>query len=335
MIKLRPIKSDEKVAVAIPTRNRPSYLAVLLASLLHQTYTNFMIVINDQSDSPVERDDTLADLFALAKNTGPEIKIIRTEGGWKRHQQAMEAVPEPIEFILRIDDDVLPNAGFLEHMLKPFHYFPDRPLAAVGGCNPEPKMKPLNLDVNLADGSWMSTFEDPTWRLQGHHYYNDPEVLEVESINGCAICYRRGAVVDAGGWAVEGYSDHAFREESDLCARLVEKNYTLMVTTEALAWHLLAPGGGAREFIKTPRGNFLISDMSCIEADNRLFRERMKAILEKRDPAAGEPRRYKISALEKNVCKGSPLRTLKGRALKAIESGVLRKFRGLYWYFTK
>lgn len=282
MIRLRPIKTDEKIAVAIPTKNRPSYLAVLLASLLNQTYTNFAIVINDQSDSPVERDDALTDLFKLARNTGHELKIIRTKGGWKRHQQAMEAVPEPIEFILRIDDDLLPDARFLENILKPFRFFPDRPLAAVGGCNPEPYMKPVNLDVNLADSSWTSTLEEPTWRLQGHHYYNDPEVLEVESLNGAAICYRRSAVEDAGDWAVEGYSDHAFREENDLCARLLERDYALMVTTEALAWHLLAPGGGAREFIKTPRGNFLISDKSGIESDNRLFHERMKPIAAKK-----------------------------------------------------
>jgi GT2 family glycosyltransferase len=335
MLRLRPIKTDEKIAVAIPTKNRPSYLAVLLTSLLNQTYTNFMIVINDQSNLPVARDDALTDLFALAKNIGHEIKIIRTEGGWKRHQQAMEAVPKPIEFILRIDDDMLPDASFIENVLKPFRFFTDRPLAAVGGCYPDPKMKPVNLEVKLTERSCASTFDELTWKLQGYHYYNDPEVIEVESLLGGAICYRRGAVEEAGGWAVEGYSDQAYREESDLCARLVEKNYTLMVTTEALAWHLLAPGGGARKYLKTPRGNLLISAQSGSESDDSLFNERMKAILEKKAPAMGEPKRYKISDLEKNVCNGSPLRTLKGRTLKVIESKVLRKFRGLYWYFTK
>ena len=335
MIKLRPIKRDEKIAIAIPTKNRPSYLAALLASLLNQTYTNFMIVINDQSDSPVERDDALRDLFTLAKTVGHEIKIIRTEGGWKRHQQAMEAAPESIEFILRIDDDMLPDAGFLENILKPFRFFADRPLAAVGGCCPDPKMKKVSLDVKLTERSRTSALDELTWRLQGYHYYNDPEVIEVESLIGGAICYRRGAVEEAGGWAVEGYSDQAYREESDLCARLVEKNYTLMVTTEALAWHLLAPGGGARKYLKTPRGNLLISDKSGMESDDKLFNERMKAVLEKRGPAVGEPKRYKISDLEKNVFMGSPLRTLKGRTLGIIESKVLRKFRGLYWYFTK
>lgn len=204
MIKPRPIKTGEKIAIAIPTKNRPSYLAVLIASLLNQTYPNFMIVINDQSDSPVEREDTITDLITLARNTGHDLKFIRNTGGWKRHQQAMEAVPEQIEFILRIDDDMLPGPCFLENILKPFYFSPDRPLAAVGGCTPEPHMTPVNLDVNLMDDSWLPRLEDPTWKLQGHYYCNNPEVLEVESLNGAAICYRRSAVEDAGGWAVEG-----------------------------------------------------------------------------------------------------------------------------------
>ena len=167
MLKLRHIKKDEKIAVAIPTKNRPSYLAVLLNSLLNQTYTNFMIVINDQSNSPVERDDAVTDLLAVAKNIGHEIEIIRTKDGWKRHQQAMEAVPESIEFILRIDDDMLPNAGFIENMLKPFWFFADRPLAAVGGCFPGPKAKKVNLDVNLAERSLTSTLDEADMDIAG------------------------------------------------------------------------------------------------------------------------------------------------------------------------
>jgi len=335
MNRLRHIKRDEKIAVAIPTKNRPSYLAVLLNSLLNQTYTNFMIVINDQSDSPVQRDDTITDLLTVAKNIGHEILIIRTKDGWKRHQQAMEAVPESIEFILRIDDDMLPDAEFIENILKPFHFFTDRPLAAVSGCFPDPKAKKANLDVKLAERSLTSTLDELTWKLQGYHFYSDPEVIEVESLAGGAICYRRGAVDEVGGWAVEGYSDQAHREESDLCARLIEKNYTLMVTTQAQAWHLCAPGGGARKCLRTPRGNILVSDSSGTDSDEKLFNERMKTILKNTGPAVSEPKRYKISDLEKNVYKGSPLRTLKGRALRVIESKILRKFRGLYWYFKK
>ncbi len=294
-----------------------------------------MIVINDQSNSPIERDDVLADLLTIARNIGHEIKIIRTKDGWKRHQQAMEAVPETIEFILRIDDDMLPDASFIENILKPFRFFADRPLAAVGGCFPGPTAKKVNLDMKLTERSRTSTLDELTWKLQGYHYYNDPEVIEVESLLGGAICYRRQAVEEAEGWAVEGYSDHAHREESDLCAWLIKKNYTLMVTTQAQAWHLLAPSGGARKYLKTPRGNLLISDASGMESDDKLFKTRMKVILENTSLAVSEPKRYKISDLEKGVIIGSPLRTLKGTMLSVIESKILKKIRGLYSYFTK
>ncbi|MEW6144006.1 MAG: glycosyltransferase [Thermodesulfobacteriota bacterium] len=335
MIKLRPIRPDEKIAVAIPTKNRPGYLAILLTSLLNQTYTNFTIVINDQSDSPVERDDAVSSLLAVAKDAGHEIVTIHTEGGWKRHQQAMEAVPEPIEFIIRIDDDMLPDKSFVESMLKSFRFFAERNLAAVGGCFPSPGSRMANLDVKLTEKSYASTLDDLVWKLQGYCYYNDPEVIEVESLAGGAICYRRGAVEDAGGWAVEGYSDIAYREESDLCARLVRKNYALMVTTEAVAWHLFALGGGARKYVKTPYGSIMVEGKSDMESDGMLFEERMKEMQDNSRAAACEPKRYKVSDLEKNVFKGSPLRTLRGRTLKAIESNFLRNLRGLYWYFRK
>ena len=294
-----------------------------------------MIVINDQSDTPVEHDDSISSLLAMAKDTGHEIIIIHTEGGWKKHQQAMEAVPEPIEFILRIDDDMLPDRCLIESMLKPFRFFADRNLAAVGGCFPSPGSRRANLDMKLTERSYSSTFDELVWKLQGYYYYSEPEVIEAESIAGGAICYRRRAVEDAGGWAVEGYSDIAYREESDLCARLVGKNYSLMVTTEAIAWHLFALGGSARTYIKSPFGTFMVSGRSDMDSDAKLFEERIKTMLAKSGPAASEPKRYKIKDLEKNVYKSFPLRTLKGRTLKAIESKLLRKFRGLYWYFKK
>ena len=335
MIKLKPIKENERIAIAIPTKNRHNYLAVLLTSLIQQTYTNWMIVINDQSDLPIEEADTLKDLFTLIRNKGNELKIIYTKSGWDRHQRAMEAVPESIEHILRIDDDVMPTSTFLENILKPFHFFPHKPLAAVGGCYPEPHKKPIDLDVNLTDPSWIPKFDEPTWKLQGHHYYYARQIIEVESLYGCAICYRRSSVQDVGGWAVKGYSDQAQREESDLCARLVAEGYKLMMTTEALAWHLYAPSGGSREIKKTKQGNFLVSDKRPIEADDRLFQERVEQIIKTKNPVVKEPRRYEIGDLEKNLYKSTPMVTLKGKILKFIERKFLRPLRRLFWYFMK
>ncbi len=307
MIEVKPLRPDEKIAIAVPTRDRPSYLAVLIACILSQTYTNWMLVINDQSETPVERDHALQDLFNLAKRTGHDVRIIRTEKGSERHQSAMEAVPEDIELILRIDDDMFPEPSFLEKVLKPFRFFPDEPLAAVGGLHPEPGNGPRDLDIALSDPEWIPRFDRPDWRLQGHFYYNSPEILEAESLGGGAILYRRSAVEDAGGWAVPGYSDMAFREESDLCARLYAKGYKMMITTEAIVWHLLAPGGGARKYLKTGKGNIMVSGRGDMASDESVFAETLRGISETGKPSSRGLRRYKLSELETGICKPSEL----------------------------
>jgi GT2 family glycosyltransferase len=275
--RLKPLTGNERIAVAIPTKNRPSYLAALLASLTCQTFEDWALVINDSSDSPVEKHATIHDLLTLIRARGYAAQIIRTESGWDRHQRAMDAVPPDIELILRVDDDVMLTPRFLEDVQKPFRIFADRPVAAVGGCTPEAHLPALDLDLQLTDENWAPTIDEPSWRLQGHHY-TAREVLEVESLLGHAICYRRSALTAVGGWAVEGYSHHAFREETDACMRLRAAGYELLVTTEALAWHLYAPGGGSRTIEKTAAGVQLTSDHAELQLDEALFRKRLAAL---------------------------------------------------------
>jgi len=324
---LRPLRSDEKIAIAVPTRDRPSYLAVLIACVLSQTHTNWMLLINDQSETPVERDHALSDLLKLARSGGHDVTIIRTEKGSERHQSAMEAVPEGIELILRVDDDMFPEPSFLENVLKPFRFFPGEPLAAVGGLHPEPGKGPLDLDFALGDPEWIPRFDRPDWRLQGHFYYNPPEILEAESLGGGAILYRRSAVEDAGGWAVPGYSDLAFREESDLCARLHAKGYGMMITTEAIVWHLLAPGGGARKVLKTGKGNVIVTGRDDMASDERVFAGTLRGISASSGPSPHGLKRYKVSELESGIYKPAALNP-SGSAL-GIARRVMRKLRAV------
>ena len=318
---------DERIAIAVPTKNRPSYLSILISCILSQTYKNWTLIINDQSDTPVDRDHAVRDLFTLAKRTGHDVRIIRTDKGSERHQSAMEAVPEDIELILRIDDDMFPEPVFLENVLKPFRFFPAEPLAAVGGLHPEPGNGPRDLDIALGDPEWIPRFDKPDWRLQGHFYYNSPEILEAESLGGGAILYRRSAVEDAGGWAAAGYSDAAFREESDLCARLYAKGYTMMITTEAIVWHLLAPSGGARKYLKTGKGNIMVSDKGDMESDERVFAETLRGISEAVGSSPRKLSRYKLSELESGIYKPAGLNPT-GRTLGIVKR-LMRKYKAL------
>lgn len=332
MVNLRPIKQNEKIAVAIPTKNRYNYLAALLSSLIQQRYTNWMLVINDQSNLPVEGDNLLKDLFTLIRNEGHDVRIICTRNGWERHQSAMEAVPEEIEFIVRIDDDVLLSKDFLANLVKPFMFFTDRALVAAGGCYPEVNMKPQRLGQRIMEQEWMPTVLRPTWKLQGHCYF-EREIINVESLFGPAMLYRRSAIDKIGGWAISGYSHQAFREESDASARLKFAGYELMVTTEALAWHLLAPSGGSREILKTPKGNFVVSERKPLDEDEALFQKRMREFFARSFYIPAVPRRYRISDLEKGAHKGYPLQSTKDRISRIAKKRVT--LRWLKSFFRK
>ncbi len=324
-------RADERVAVAVPTKNRPQYLAALLAALSQQTYPRWMLVVNDQGDTPVGEHDVIHDLLTLIRHEH-EVVLIRNKSGWDRHQRAMEAVPRDIEWILRIDDDVLPSVAFLENVLRPWSLLPAKNLAAVGGCYPEAKYHPLDLDLQLADPSWTPRFDAPTWKLQGFHYDTEPQIREVESLFGPAICYRREAIEAVGGWAVEGYSNHAHREESDACARLLLAGYGMAVTTEAVARHLIAPSGGARDISKTDQGNFVISEPGPLAADELLFRMRLTKFKAKYPFARRELKRYRISDLERGRLRPRRWISVRGRLLSVLEMNLLRPIRRVVRY---
>lgn len=324
---MRPIRPGETIAVAIATKNRPSYLASLLTSLSAQTYENWVLVINDQSDPPVERDDAVRDLLQLIESRGHTVVLFHTDEPRDRYQRAMDAVPRDIDVIVRVDDDVILKPTYLEKLLRPFELLPDRPIAAIGGCLPEPHMKePLLLEVRIAEPGWLPRVDRPTWRLQGH-WYTSREILEVESLWGCSMCYRRSAVEAVGGWFVAGQSEQVYREDSDMSARLLAAGYDMLVTTEALGHHLVAPSGGSREYRKSPQGNVLISDRAPFESDDALFRTRLRSILA--NHRQRPQRRWSIDDLERGNVRGRSVSGLRQRIIAAglTARRVLRSLR--------
>ncbi len=322
----RPFQSDEKVAVTICTRNRPGYLAALLSSLVSQTWSAWCLVVNDQSDAPVAEDPSVRDLLILLETRGHAVRVFRSQEPRDRYQRVLEAVPPEIEFVHRIDDDVVVTPTYLEEVMRPFAWFPERPLAAVGGCLAGPHMSPLRLEHMLARRGWFPRIDRPTWRLQGHHY-EEREVLEMESLWGCAMCYRRSAVARVEGWVVEGWSPQIFREDSDMSARLVVAGYELMVTTAALGWHLVAPSGGARDVEKKPDGaNVFSSHRDEYAADDALFRARLDTLL--RGYARGRRfARYPIESLERGRYASRPLVTPHARARAWLAERLPRGLR--------
>jgi hypothetical protein len=100
----------------------------------------------------------------------------------------------------------------------------------------------------------------------------------------------------------------------------VVAGYELMMTTEAVGWHLVAPAGGSRVVERTPEGNRFTSHRDEFEADDRLFRARLDALLAggyRRDHFA----RYRVADLERGTTRPRPH---VGR-LEAWARGVVRR----------
>lgn len=323
MTRLQPLRSDEPIAVTVCTKNRPAYLASLLGSLVNQSYGNWMLVVNDQSAPPAVDEPAVADLLDLMRTKDHEVVYFRTSEPRDRYQRAMEAVPSGIDVLVRVDDDNLLAPDYLENLHKAFLYLPELPVAAVGGCYPGARSRPLSLPLRLADPDWVPRVDRPTWRLQGHAYL-ERLILEVESLWGTSMAYRRTAVQSVGGWVVPGQSEQIFREDSDMSARLLAAGHVLLVSTAARGWHLVAPKGGSREYLKTPEGNVIVSSRAPFKADDRLFRQRMAAI-----GAAGlhrEDRKcYRIADLERGKADPSPMVTPWRRRLR----GMHKRAQGL------
>jgi hypothetical protein len=79
--------------------------------------------------------------------------------------------------------------------------------------------------------------------------------------------------------------------------RLRAAHYELLVTTEALAWHLYAPGGGSRTIEKTDAGVRITSDDAELKIDEAVFRKRLAA-LKKQGLSDRVLKRYRLSDLD-------------------------------------
>lgn len=108
------LASQPLVSVVIPTLNRYDYLKEVLADFEKQTYTNFEIIVVDQS---VPFKPAFYDAFAL------NIKLVRQEEPalWLARNTAVQAANG--KFIALSEDDVRVPATWLENHLRCLDYF--------------------------------------------------------------------------------------------------------------------------------------------------------------------------------------------------------------------
>lgn len=259
------IPGQETVGVGIPTRDRPVYLAMLLSALYVQTKRpDAICIVNDGSQGLCD-ESAVRQIVERWEQSGVPCEVIegRHRGASPNHQLVMERLGT--DLILRIDDDLLPaRPDFLGRLYQLLNSKVD--VGAVAGCYPMHSDGVMHEYGPLAPKRGMTNKLDDLLighaRLQFWHY-RDEAVVECEHLYSTWL-YRREYLEAVGGFP-DCYSRFGQREETDASVRLyLLGRHKLLVDTQAVAWHFLAPGG------RRPEGT-----REAAAADDKLFRARL------------------------------------------------------------
>ena len=192
-------------SIIIPTCNRPADLERCLHALLPQLEQHpCEVIVSDDS-----RDDRTRELLA---SKFPTVKIVRGPRcgpGANRNAGAQEALGE---WLIFIDDDVIPAPGFLEAYVSAFKSVPDK---------------------RVFHGLTVATPETNSLLWEA------PEVLDPrEFFPSCNFAIRRGLYEKTEGF--DGRYNPAF-EDMEYCTRLLAQGETCGCVPDALVHHPKRP----------------------------------------------------------------------------------------------
>jgi glycosyltransferase involved in cell wall biosynthesis len=121
---------ESQIDILIPTYNRPSALAVTLTSLIAQTYSDYRIIISDQSDKACLLSPEVRAVVNVMKIHGHEVQVERhfpRYGMAEQRQYLLQLAESPL--ILYLDDDLILEKSVLENMV---HVIQDQNCGFVG-----------------------------------------------------------------------------------------------------------------------------------------------------------------------------------------------------------
>jgi GT2 family glycosyltransferase len=244
------------VTATISTKNRYfSTLPLAINSIIQQTVVpDKFILFDDGEHKDLRNISPYNHLFSLLSVRGIEWKVVFGSGKGQllNHQMALDGADT--DFIYRIDDDEVPIHNCLENLLK---VMSDEKVAAVGGL----VLQPGQGGSRPAFASNDIRYINNQCNIQWYKWDGKPE--EVDHIYSTFL-YRVAAAKKSGGYCVE-LSPVAHREETLFTYQMKRSGYKLIITPEALTWHLRESSGGIRSY----------TDGSLWANDEEIFRRKL------------------------------------------------------------
>ena len=224
------------ISIIVPTYGREEPLKDTIVDLLQQDYSNFEILVVDQTPTHLPSiQNYLEELEKTQKIRWFKLNWASLPGARNhgiRHAKG--------EIILFIDDDVKIPVNYLKNHARNYQDKPE--IGAVAGRVFD-RMK----------------LEDSQWQHQGNTYSIEdlpPEAMDpgiawyhidlvntikaqpVISARGCNMSFRQEIFHKYGVWFDERFRGSAVREESDFCLRLRRTGYQIWYDPEAHLVHL-------------------------------------------------------------------------------------------------
>ncbi|MEW6350464.1 MAG: glycosyltransferase family 9 protein [Thermodesulfobacteriota bacterium] len=234
-----------RISVCVSTKHRTDMLHQLLWSLIRQRYTDWDLVIVDDSDTPVpwESLGVYPRLFSEMGRTGHDIRIAtgpRSGRIGAAYQVGFAASRPENPLFFRVDDDAWLEPDYLGRLAL---IMGDKSVGACGGLFLHPGQEPETLeedDPRYRHGSidGLSDLVNIQWF---RHSTTEPIPVEHLTAN---VLFSRTWLERIGGFEPNLYRQH--RDETQASWRLHVEGAALCVDPLAVAWHLKGANGGAR-----------------------------------------------------------------------------------------
>jgi len=216
-----------KVSVVVPTYRRERVLCDSLTYLLAQSYSDFEIVVVDQTP-----DHEPATRRFLAVHAGRLRYQLLPEPGLPRARNVGTELARG-EVVLFVDDDIVP----VDDQLVAAHArcYANPLVGGVAGrvLEPIPTNAPAGQAYVNAYGRIVSNF-------------SGTQPADVWTAKGANMSFRRRVLSEVGPFD-DRYAGNSILEETDYCYRVRSLGYDIRFEPSAAVHHLVAPTGGCRE----------------------------------------------------------------------------------------
>lgn len=237
-----------KLAVLINNKDRPTELAMLLQSLMNQTYQDFDIfILDDCSGTALTNYHFFNCITSLLMVQGHKIFISRTEfphGVSKARQRIVDLAKDDYEFLLRVDDDCILKNDYIEQLFKVIDQGYDLATGVTIPFQPVIKRETKYLK-GICNRIILNN--DGTFKYNGDDCgmpYVDMAIMPCHHFRSCAL-YRSSIHKDCN-YTPTKLSANGFREEEVFSLRILMKGYKMGFNSQAINWHMACPSGGER-----------------------------------------------------------------------------------------